>query len=136
MNKQIKNMNTAEDYPFETSKRDLAAEILKQAALDLKRFHGATSAIERELYLDAHRWVMSDDCSWPFSFLSACKLLNRPPEVLREELLGDLSLGVFGCWTRRGGRVARRVQIVFGQLFTNERNANDAQPSALANIAH
>ena len=129
-------MNTAEDYTFETSKRDLAAEILKQAALDLRRFHGATSAIERELYLDAHRWVMSDDYSWPFSFLSVCKSLNRPPEVLREELLGDLSLGVFGCWTRRGGRVARSVQIVFGQLFTNECNANDTQPSAVAHVAH
>src|SRR5215470_11878546 len=129
-------MNAIDNYPFETSQKDLASGILKQATLDLRRFHGATSAVERELYLDAHRWVMSDDCSWPFSFLSVCKSLNRPPEVLREELLGDLSLGVFGCWTRRGGRVARRVQIVFGQLFTNERNANDTQPSALANIAH
>src|SRR5215471_9223284 len=127
-------MNAIDNYPFETSQKDLASGILKQATLDLRRFHGATSAIERELYLDAHRWVMSEDCSWPFSFLSVCKLLDRAPEVLREELLGDLSLGVFSCWTRRCGRVARGVQIFLGQPFTNERNANDAQPSALARV--
>lgn len=132
----MKNMNNAEDYTFETNKRDLAAEILKQAALDLQRFHGAPSAIERELYLDAYRWVMSDDCSWPFSFLNVSKLLNRAPEVLREELIADLSLGVFSYWTRRCGRMVRRVQMFLGQIFTNERNANDTQPSALAHVAH
>ena len=50
------------------SQRELAAGVLKQAAEDLRRFHGATSKVERELYLDAHSWVMSDDYSWPFSF--------------------------------------------------------------------
>ena len=65
-----KYMNAADDYHFETSQKELAAEILKQAAADLRRFHGATSAVEREFYLDAHRWVTSDDCSWPFSFLN------------------------------------------------------------------
>ena len=53
-------MNAADDYQFEPSRRDLAHGILKQAALDLRRFHGATSAVEREFYLDAYRWVMSD----------------------------------------------------------------------------
>jgi len=62
-------MNTVDDYTFETSKRDLAGEILKQAAVDLRRFHGAISAIERELYFDAHRWLTSHDCSWPFFVL-------------------------------------------------------------------
>ena len=61
-------MNAADDYQFETSRKDLAAGILKQATLDLRRFHGATSGLEREFYLDAYRWVISDDCSWPFSF--------------------------------------------------------------------
>jgi hypothetical protein len=114
----------------------LACGILKQAALDLRRFHGATSAIEREFYLDAYRWVISDDCSWPFSFLNVCQALNLGPESVREEVLGDLSLGPFGYWTRRCGRAARRFQIFLGQVFTSERNANTAEPSALAHSEH
>ena len=121
-------MNAADNYQFETSRRDLADGILKQAALDLRRFHGATSAVEREFYLDAHRWVMSDDCNWPFSFLNVCQTLNLGPETVRGEVLGDLSLGAFGYWTRRCGRAARKFQIFLSNIFTNERTANAAEP--------
>ena len=121
-------MNAADDQQFETSRKDLADGILKQAALDLRRFHAGTSAVEREFYLDAHRWVTSDDCSWPFSFLNVCQLLNLAPETVREEVLGDLSLGAFGYWTRRCGRAARKFQISLGNIFTNERTANAAEP--------
>ena len=120
-------MNAADDYQFETSRRDLAAGILKQAELDLRRFNGATSAVEREFYLDAHRWVTSDDCNWPFSFLNVCQTLNLAPEIVREEVLGDLSLGAFGYWTRRCGRAARKFQMFLSNTFTNERTANAAE---------
>ena len=122
-------MNTADDYTFETSKRDLAAEILKQAALDLRRFHGRTSPIERELYFDAYRWVMSNDCSWPFSFLNVCQLLNLIPETVREEVLEDMSLGASSYWSRRCGRTARRFGVFLSNIFTNERNVNAAEPA-------
>jgi hypothetical protein len=115
--------NTADDYQFETSRKDLAAGILKQAALDLRRFHGGTSAVEREFYLDAHRWVTSDDCSWLFSFLNVCQVLNLAPETVREDVLGDLSLGAFGYWS---GRAARRFKIFLSNIFTNERTVNAA----------
>jgi hypothetical protein len=121
-------MNSVADHQFETSQKELGTGILKQAALDLRRFHGATSALEREFYLDAHRWVMSDDCSWPFSFLNVCQLLNLAPETVREDVLGDLSLGVFGYWTRRCARVARKFQIFLRNIFTNERTANATEP--------
>jgi hypothetical protein len=121
-------MNVADDYQFETSRKDLAAGILKQAALDLRRFHCPTSAVEREFYLDAHRWVTSDDCNWPFSFLNVCQTLNLAPETVREEVLGDLSLGAFGYWTRRCGRATRKFQIFLSNIFTNERTANAAEP--------
>ena len=121
-------MNASDNYQFETSRRDLADGILKQAALDLRRFHGATSAVEREFYLDAYRWVISDDCSWPFSFLNVCQVLNLAPEAVRGEVLGDLSLGVFGYWTRRCGRAARRFKIFLSSIFTTERTANAAEP--------
>jgi hypothetical protein len=72
-------MNPTDTFISETSQRELAAGALKQAARDLRRFHGAATAIERELYLDAYSWLMSDDCSWPFSFLNVCRLLNPEP---------------------------------------------------------
>jgi len=120
-------MNAADDQKFETSRRDLAAGILKQAAVDLLRFHGASSAVEREFYLDAHRWVTSDDCYWPFSFLNVCQTLNLTPGTVREEVLGDLSLGAVGYWTRRCGRAARKFQMFLNNTFTNERTANAAE---------
>ena len=121
-------MNAADDYQFETSRRDLAVGILEQATLDLRRFHGATSGVEREFYLDAYRWVKSDDCSWPFSFLNVCQLLDLIPETVREEVLADMSLGVFGYWTRRCERAARRFKIFLSSIFTTERSANAAEP--------
>jgi len=121
-------MNAADDYQFETSRRDLAAGILEQATLDLRRFHGATSGLEREFYLDAYRWVISDDCSWPFSFLNICQLLNLAPETVREDVLGDLSIGAFGYWSRRCGRATRRFKTFLSNIFTNERTTNAAQP--------
>ena len=121
-------MNAVDDYQFETSRKDLAAGILEQATLDLRRFHGATNGLEREFYLDAYRWVISDDCSWPFSFLNVCQVLNLAPETVREEVLGDLSLGLFGYWTRRCGRAARRFKIFLSSIFTTERSANVAEP--------
>ena len=120
-------MNAADDYQFETSRRDLAAGILEQATLDLRQFHGATSRLEREFYLDAYRWVTSDDCNWPFSFLNVCQTLNLAPGTVREEVLGDLSLGAFGYWTRRYGRAARKFQMFLSNTFTNERTANAAE---------
>jgi hypothetical protein len=124
-------MNVPDDQQFEMSRRELASGILKQAELDLRRFHGATSAVEREFYLDAHRWVTSDDYSWPFSFLNVCQTLNLSPETVREEVLGDLSLGTFGYWTRRCERAARKFPIFLSNIFTNERTTNAAESAAL-----
>jgi len=127
-------MNAAEDYTSGTNQKDLAVGVLKQAAQDLRRFHGATSAIERELYLDAYRWVISDDCSWPFSFLNVCQLLNRAPESLRQELLTDAPLGLFSYLARRGGRAARSFQIFFNRIFTTSRNPIAVDPVPLTHV--
>jgi hypothetical protein len=130
MNKQIKSMNTAEEYLAGTSPRELASGILKQVAQDLRRFHGATSAVERGLYLDAYSWLASGDTSWPFSFLNVCELLKLSPKIVCEELLGDQSLGVFSYWTRRCGRAARKFQFFLSHAFRNEHNFKAAEPAA------
>ena len=122
-------MNSANGYQYEASRKELASEILKQAELDLRRFRGATSGLEREFYLDAYRWVTADDCNWPFSFLNVCQLLSLAPETVREEMLGDLSLSAFSYWTRRCGRAARRFKIFLSNIFINERTTNAAKPA-------
>jgi hypothetical protein len=127
-------MKTAEDYIRETSQVELASGILKQAAQDLRRFHGATSPVGRELYDDAYRWVISDDYSWPFSFLNVCQILNLGPESLRQELLTDASLGLFGYLARRGGRAARSFQGVFNRIFTTSRNPIAVDPVPLTHV--
>ena len=136
MNTAYGYLNAADDYLAETSQSDLAAGVLKQAAQDLRRFHNATSAVERELYLDAYRWLTSDDCSWPFSFLNVCQLLNLAPEAVREEQLGDLSLGAFSYWTRRCGRAGRKFQTFLSHAFVNERNSSAVEPAPLAHAVH
>ena len=129
-------MNAAEDYLAGTSQTDLAAGVLKQAKQDLRRFRNATSGVERELYLDAYRWLTSDDCTWPFSFLNVCQLLYLAPEAVREEELGGLSLGAFSYWTRRFGRAARKIRILLMHGFTSARSANAAKPASLAHAVH
>jgi len=69
--------NDTENY--EGRQRELAAGVLKRAEQNLRRFHGAPSAVERELYLDAYRWLTVDECSSPFSFRNVCQLLNLAP---------------------------------------------------------
>jgi hypothetical protein len=104
-----KTMNPTDTLISEASQRELATGVLKQATQDLRRFYNATTPVERELYSDAYSWVMSDDRSWPFSFLNVCQLLNHEPTRLRDELLGDLALGLFAQWALRGIRALHRL---------------------------
>ena len=113
-------MNASQKTQFTKTKGDLAAGILSQARRDLRRFHGSTRALQRELYLDAYDWVMSDNYSWPFSFRNVCGLLELRPEEVRQELVGDLSLGTCQYWSRRFGRVVRQYQISLGQMFNHD----------------
>ena len=129
-------MKTGEDYISETSQRELASGILKQVAEDLRRFHGATNAVERELYQDAYRWVISDDCSWPFSFLNICQLLELAPDILRQELLTDASLGLFGYLARRGGRAARSFQVFLNRVFAANPRPVAIDPVPLTQVPH
>lgn len=134
MDKPNPQMKTAEDCISGTSQRELVSGLLKQAAHDLRRFHGATSAVERELYQDAYRWVISDDCSWPFSFLNVCKLLKLAPESLRQDLLDDASLGLFGYLSRRSARAARSFQEFGNRVFTKNRRSIAVDPVPLTHV--
>jgi hypothetical protein len=117
-------MNANDADISEESQRELAAGVLKQAAQDLRRFHGATSKMERELYLDAYRWLTVNECSSPFSFVNVCQLLTLAPDNVRHELTRDMSLGAFNYRIQRCRRAADRLRTSFSRFFLNERNGH------------
>jgi hypothetical protein len=127
-------MNAAEDYTSATGQRELAAGILKQAAQDLRRFNGAASAVERELYLDAYSWITSDDCAWPFSFLNVCQLLNLAPDAVRLELSADASAGFFTYWGQRCARATRSLQSFLSHAFTKSGRSPAVDPLPLTHV--
>src|SRR5215469_16089809 len=100
----------------------LATGVLKQAAHDLRRFYTATKGVERDLYLDAYSWIRANDFSWPYSFVNVCKLLDLCPEVVRAEVLADISLGSFDYWMKRGGRFVSMLRNYLVRPFATSRN--------------
>jgi hypothetical protein len=97
--------------------KELALGVLKQAAHDLRRFQSANRGVRRELYVDAHDWVTSNDFSWPYSFVNVCKTLNVCPEGVRTELFADASLSWFDYWAKRAGQVSHRLHSSFVRIF-------------------
>jgi hypothetical protein len=113
------------------SQYKLALDILAQARRDLRRFHGATRSIERERYLNAYGWVLSDSCSWPFSFRNVCELLNLRPETVRREMLRDLPVSPVEYWGRRVGRLLREFFLSLRQTVANSRCPGATESPAL-----
>jgi hypothetical protein len=107
---------------YERGGCELAEGVVKQAQRDLQRFHSAPSTIERGLYLDAYRWVLSDNSIWPFSFLTVCESLNLVPENVRQDLIGQQSLGMLGGWTRRCSQGVKRVHALLAKVPRNRRH--------------
>jgi hypothetical protein len=66
----------------------LAIAVLTQAVLDLYKYRFAKRRRQQRLYMEAYRWVASDDREWPYSFVNLCDALDLSPESLREQLLG------------------------------------------------
>ena len=65
----------------------LAIAVLEQAVEDLRKYRSARSAEPQRLYMQAHRWVSSNDRRWPYSFLNVCDMLNVSYEPMRTKLL-------------------------------------------------
>ena len=106
------------EAPALAPEKVLATSVLKQAAQDIRRFRNPRTRLDRELYRDAYNWIISQDISWPFSFLNVCHALSRDAESTRHELLADAELGLFSYWIRRGGRFARALGSSVTRVFT------------------
>jgi hypothetical protein len=129
-------MKATQNNNYKESQRELSAGVLKQAEQDLRRFYDAPSAIERELYLDAYRWVMSDDSTWPFSFLNVCQLLNLVPEDVRQDLIGQLWQGTFRRWINHYGRTIQKLAMFLASVSPSRRTMKAAEPTTLVQPLH
>jgi hypothetical protein len=114
------------------AQRNLAAGILTQARRDLRRFRSARRAPGRELYLDAHYWVISEDVSWPLSFRNVCELLDLSPDVFRGEVLRDTSLSAVDFWSQRSARLLRQCQSSVREMLSEVRYHTSPSRGAFA----
>jgi len=67
--------------------RRLMVAILVDAVECFQKHLGATDGRGRQLSTEAERWFLSDDSSWPFSFVNICEALDIHPPFLRRGLL-------------------------------------------------
>src|SRR5215472_15501827 len=80
----------------------LAAAVLGQTTVGLRRLRDSKEAAGGEMYWDARRWFTVNDAEWPYSFMNVCRSLGLSPEGVRDELFAD---GNFG-WVAHSERVA------------------------------
>jgi hypothetical protein len=95
----------AAEFHVDNTEKPLAKGVLRQAAKDLRLFQGAQDRVGRALYTDAYTWVLSDDTSWPYSFVNVCQLLGVSIEFTRTDLLFDAQ----SQWYSRSLRTAKRI---------------------------
>ena len=67
--------------------RRLMVAILEDAVDCFQKYLWATDNRSRHLRTEAENWLLSDDDSWPFSFVNICHALDLHPEFLRRGLL-------------------------------------------------
>jgi hypothetical protein len=67
--------------------RRLMVAILEDAVVCFQKHLWATDGRSRQLGAEAERWFLSDDSSWPFSFVNICEALDIHPLFLRRGLL-------------------------------------------------
>jgi hypothetical protein len=102
--------------------RRLAAAVLRQATVGLRRFQESKEAAGRNMYWDARRWFISNDAEWPYSFMNVCRSLGLSSEGVRAEVF---AAGHF-AWVAYSGRVvfATVTQLVgsLSRLFLFRRS--------------
>src|SRR5262245_23488999 len=88
---------------YVTPERALVLSVVWQAVIDLQKYRFATRRRQQRLYMEAYRWVVSDDRKWPYAFRNVAEMLDVAPERLRLQLLADAAPAV--AVTDDGGEV-------------------------------
>jgi hypothetical protein len=73
--------------------RALVLAILEQAFGDLEKYRFAMRRRQQRLYMEAYKWVASDEREWPYSFVNLCESVSLSAESVREQLLGNHTIG-------------------------------------------
>jgi hypothetical protein len=75
--------------PEPSAEFKLALAVLEQAVEDLQHHRGASASEPQRLYVQARRWVASNDRRWPYSFANVCDMLNLSCGRMRTRLLAE-----------------------------------------------
>jgi len=75
--------------PERSAEFKLALAVLEQAVEDLQRHRGNSTPEPQRLYVQARRWVASNDRRWPYSFANVCDMLNLSCGRMRTRLLAE-----------------------------------------------
>lgn len=67
--------------------RRLMAAILEDAVDCFQKYLWAKDNRSRNLRQEAENWFVSDDDSWPFSFVNVCHALDLEPDFIRRGLM-------------------------------------------------
>lgn len=83
--------------------RRLMAAILEDAIDCFQKYLWAKDNRSRNLRQEAESWFLSDDDSWPFSFINVCHALDLEPDFLRR-----------GLWNWKEKQLAQRAAVTSG----------------------
>jgi hypothetical protein len=83
--------------------RRLMGAILEDAVDCFQKYLWAKDNRSRNLRLEAESWFLSDDDSWPFSFINVCHALDLEPDFIRRGLMQ---------WKEQ--QLARRAMVASG----------------------
>ena len=75
---------------YTSPERSLVLSLVWQVVIDLQKYRFAKRRRQQRLYMEAYRWVTSDDRQWPYSFANVAEMLNVDPARLRHQLIGDI----------------------------------------------
>lgn len=75
---------------YVSPERALVLAMVWQAVIDLRKYRFASRRRQQRLYMEAYRWVSSDDRQWPYAFCNVAEVLNMAPERLRAQLLNGI----------------------------------------------
>ena len=67
------------------AERKLMVAILADAMECFRKNLAARTSRRRRLFLEAERWILSEDHDWVFSFRNICDVLEFDPQALREQ---------------------------------------------------
>jgi hypothetical protein len=134
--KTIQSDETAEALASSEPLVALAKGVFAQAKQDLRKFRGAQDRVGREMYRDAYTWVISNDFTWPYSFLNVCEALGLSPEVLRAELLADTPTDWYSRSRRMAQALSNSLRTSLANVFAVPGSLANARRSSRPALAH